>query len=223
MFRDTLFSRPILVLTAGLAVGCGSRQPATYDVPPVLANREEVTAALRAMGSGLEAQVVLAVHVNAEGEVREVRVAKSSGDEDLDDAARWVGERMRFEPAQHRGRPVSAWVQVPVTFDVVSPGDRNARLRNSEQLAAVMAREHSDLEGTARLRVHVNAEGRVTDTRQGQADSAEMLRVAERLARSMEFWPARRGFEPIDSWVTCVFEFDGPQSRIRVESRSSSG
>lgn len=221
-----MFKRSVLLGltlgTVGTAVlGCGGHQPDTYDVPPVLANRDEVTAALRAMGGGLEAQVVLLVHVGREGEVREVRIQRGSGDDGLDEAAIWVGERMRFQPAKYEGRPVSAWVTVPVTFDVVSAGDRGPRLRNGESIAATMAEEHADLDGSARLRVRVDAAGVVTNTREGRAESSEMLQAAERLARSLEFWPARRGFKPVDAWITVVFEFDGPRSQVRLETRGS--
>ena len=59
--------------------GCSSKTPTAYDSPPMLANREEITAAMHAVGAGLEARVVLQVRVDERGYVREALVAQSSG------------------------------------------------------------------------------------------------------------------------------------------------
>jgi TonB family protein len=210
-----------LTLTLGaLAAACGSKAPAEYDQAPVLANREEVVEALRAMGGGLQAQVMLMVHVDTEGAVREVRVTRGSGDDALDDAARWVGRRMRFQPALHEGRAVPAWVQVPVTFDVISPASRSARIRNAVSIAAIMSSEHEGLSGEAVMMIRVNSQGVVTGVKDARGGSDEILEVAQRLARQLKFWPAKEGFRASDAWVTCHFEFDGPRSRVWLEEEA---
>lgn len=216
---------PLLSLSALLAVGVscgGSRSEPTFDVAPTLANREEITEALRAVGGGLEARVVLMLHVDRDGRVTEVRVQQGSGDQGLDDAALWIGERMRFEPAHHEGQPVAAWVTVPVTFDVVRPGTRPPRLRNAEEVEAILAREHASLSGVVHLRIRVNSEGVVRMVRDRQATNRELLGAARRLAHKLEFWPALRGFREVDTWITVVFEFDGLESRVWVEEAESS-
>ena len=54
--------------------------------------------------------------ITATGVVQEVRVAYSSGQSILDQAALEGLRRWRFSPAYHSGQPVAAWVVVPVGF-----------------------------------------------------------------------------------------------------------
>ncbi len=115
------FTRAMLPAAAVLCpiLACGGNPQPVYDSPPTLANRDEITAAMAAVGAGLEARVVLQLRIDEHGYVQDVRVSRSSGNEELDDAATWIGEQMRFEPARHEGRAIAALVEVPVTFDVV--------------------------------------------------------------------------------------------------------
>jgi TonB family protein len=102
------FVRSALSATAVLcaALACSGTPPPAYDTPPILANRDEITAAMSAIGAGLEARVVLQLRVDEQGYVRDVDVSRSSGNEQLDDAATWIAEQMRFRPAQHGGTAV---------------------------------------------------------------------------------------------------------------------
>ncbi len=209
---------PVLLLA--LSVACGGNPPPVYDTPPTLANRDEVTDALRAVGAGLEAKVVLMLNVDKDGRVQQVRIGESSGDEGLDEAARWIGERMRFEPARHEGKAVSALVKVPVTFDVVDNVRRDARLRNSAQIVGLILEDYPDLEGTARLRVRVNDEGNVSLVKNNQGTSRDVQNAAAKLAHELDFWPAFKSFRPVDSWVNLIFEFSGTESRIVVQPDS---
>lgn len=208
------------VLFLAMAAACGGNPPPVYDTPPTLANRDEVTDALRAVGAGLEAKVVLMVNVDKDGRVRDVRIGESSGDEGLDEAALWIGERMRFEPARHEGQAVAALVRVPVTFDVVDNVKRDARLRNTAEIVGMILVDYPDLEGTARLRVRVNDEGNVSLVKNNQGTSREVEEAAAKLAHELEFWPAFKSFRPVDSWVNLVFEFAAAESRIVVQPDS---
>jgi protein TonB len=60
--------------------------------------------------------IVLAVHVNAAGEVDEVRVESGGDCPPCEEAAIASAWRMRFLPATRGGLPVAAWTRVPVTF-----------------------------------------------------------------------------------------------------------
>lgn len=60
--------------------------------------------------------VLVSALVTASGSVAEASVAKSSGYDELDQAAEAVLYRWRFNPGFRDGRPVSAWINVPVTF-----------------------------------------------------------------------------------------------------------
>jgi protein TonB len=62
--------------------------------------------------------VLLDVRVTAEGSVAEAKVAQSSGYSVLDRSALNSVRNWRFEPARRGARPIEAWVQVPVRFEL---------------------------------------------------------------------------------------------------------
>jgi len=197
---------------------CSSKAPVVYDSPPVLANRDEITAAMSAVGAGLEARVVLQVRVDDEGYVREARVQKSSGLEELDLAAVWIGEQMRFQPAVHDGKPVAALVEVPVTFDVVSQVIRPPKLRNAQVVQAIIARDYPDLRGTARYRVQIGAEGWVKELRTEKGSDEQVLQTARKIVLDfLEFWPGYREGREITAWARLTIEFAGDHTRIYME------
>lgn len=66
--------------------------------------------------AGIGGEIVLWFLLDAEGTVRQVRIARSSGYPALDEAALRVAEGMRYSPAQNRGERVPVWVQIPVRF-----------------------------------------------------------------------------------------------------------
>jgi len=63
-----------------------------------------------------QGRVVVRVLVEASGRVADASVAKSSGYNELDQAAEAVVYQWRFNPAYRDGRPVTVWVKVPVAF-----------------------------------------------------------------------------------------------------------
>lgn len=66
---------------------------------------------------GEEGIVRLNILVNPDGSVAHLEVVKSSGYPRLDDTARkTVESSWKFEPARQAGKPVSAWVIVPIQF-----------------------------------------------------------------------------------------------------------
>lgn len=220
MSRQTGSSALILAAVLAFYTSCGSKTQPIYDTPPTLANRDEVTDALRAVGSGIDARVVLQVNVNTDGRVTDVRISRSSGQEGLDDAARWVGERMRFNPALHEGKPVAALVEVPVTFAVVSEVARPPRVRNEAEVIELIIREYGELDGSAILRVRVNSEGSVNLVKSQRGSSGEVTRAAGKLVHDLEFWPAYKNFRPVEVWINLTIEFAGMQSRFVVEAQS---
>jgi TonB family protein len=91
-------------------------------VEPQLQNRERLTElvaqayppALRDAQVG--GAVLLWVHIDQRGRVIETRLAQPSGQGELDRVAQRVMRQAHFSPAQHQGRPVAVWLQLPVTF-----------------------------------------------------------------------------------------------------------
>jgi len=208
---------PMTAILLGI-LGCGSKSPTVYDSPPMLANRDEITAAMHAVGAGLEARVVLQVRVDDRGYVREARVAQSSGMPELDDAAVWIGEQMRFRPAQHQGQPVSALVEIPVTFDVVSEIVRPPKLKNAAPVEATIASNFPDLRGTARFRVQIGSQGEVLQIRERRPSDRGVLSAAQDLIEDwIEFWPGYNASGEITAWISLTIEFAGEYSRVYLE------
>jgi protein TonB len=80
------------------------RPPRPPDYPP------------HALDLGLTGTVLVRALVSPEGDTRETRIWRSSGHPSLDAAAVAAVRRWAFEPARTGGRPVPAWVEVPVHF-----------------------------------------------------------------------------------------------------------
>ena len=60
--------------------------------------------------------VAIKVLVGPEGTVQELKLAESSGHSRLDKAALSAVRKWRFAPARQAGKPVAAWVIVPIPF-----------------------------------------------------------------------------------------------------------
>ncbi|CAN5658821.1 MAG: TonB family protein [Gemmatimonadetes bacterium] len=83
-----------------------------HEAPAILRRRYPAT--LREAGIG--GTVIIDAFVDETGRVGEMRINESSGQRDLDRAGLDVMQDLRFAPARAAGRPVSTWVQHPVTF-----------------------------------------------------------------------------------------------------------
>ncbi|MGH8455932.1 MAG: TonB family protein [Stenotrophobium sp.] len=70
----------------------------------------------RALRDGIEGRVELLIHVDEKGFPEKVEVVKSSGDFDLDNAARAAAMKYRFVPAMQNGVPVKAVGLLPIEF-----------------------------------------------------------------------------------------------------------
>ena len=89
---------------------------------PKLLNRDEVLANLRRFypeaerRAGLEADVLVMIHIGADGNVGDVDLSRSSGPH-FDAAAQKVGKLMRFSPAIGlNGKPVRVRLPQPIQF-----------------------------------------------------------------------------------------------------------
>ncbi|MFO1153910.1 MAG: energy transducer TonB [Rhodospirillales bacterium] len=90
--------------SGGPGFSLGSAANPMPDYPPAARRR------------GIEGTVVLRVEVSAEGRPLAVEIAKSSGSDSLDEAARAAIARWRFRPATRAGEAVAATASVPVRF-----------------------------------------------------------------------------------------------------------
>lgn len=67
---------------------------------------------------GEQGRVLLRVQVNAAGAPAQVLLQQSSGHARLDEVASATVRRWKFVPARQGGRPVDAWVIVPIQFSL---------------------------------------------------------------------------------------------------------
>ena len=72
--------------------------------------------------AGVQGTTMLRIHIETDGRVSDVSVARSAGHQALDEAAADAVRRWRFEPALNATGPVSMWAVVPVEFRI---GDRD--------------------------------------------------------------------------------------------------
>lgn len=66
--------------------------------------------------TGEQGRVMMRVYVSATGVPEKVELHTSSGFERLDQAALETVRTWKFVPAHRGGKPIAAWVQVPITF-----------------------------------------------------------------------------------------------------------
>ena len=69
-----------------------------------------------AMRRNWQGTVLLRVHVLSTGKPGEIQIQKSSGRDQLDDAALAAVKRWSFAPAKQGNNPVDGWVSVPIDF-----------------------------------------------------------------------------------------------------------
>lgn len=93
-----------------------------YDIPPLLGNRDQFGRMvwyfypLELQRAGVEGAVELAIFIDKEGQVSNVRVESSSGWPRMDEAALQLAHRMEFLPAFMRDQLVGVWVHQRVCF-----------------------------------------------------------------------------------------------------------
>lgn len=106
----------------GLALSCFAQQPLALAADDTLdksikasfapegCNRPEwPKGALEAKHAGT---TTLALFIGEEGKVKQSKVIKSSGYEELDEAARVSISKCRFKPGQLNGKPLNAWLEM---------------------------------------------------------------------------------------------------------------
>ncbi len=89
-------------------------KPSKYDKPPKLKASAKLIYPEAARKMGIEGQVVLLIHIGKDGKVNETKIVKSIPE--LDDAAIATVKKVKFKPAEYKGKPVSVWVRFPVNF-----------------------------------------------------------------------------------------------------------
>ena len=93
-------------------------------VRPEITNVSEVQQALireyppDLRDAGIGGRVVAWFYISQTGQVLDRRIAESSGQAALDEAALKVADVFQFTPAMNRDERVQVWIQLPITFQV---------------------------------------------------------------------------------------------------------
>ena len=112
----------------GLADLMAGPVPTPFTERPAMANQMEVMRALQdeypreLRETGVAGTTNVHFLIDAEGVVRRVLVAGTSGHEVLDEAALRVARVFEFTPALDEGEPVPVWIAIPITFATGSAG-----------------------------------------------------------------------------------------------------
>jgi protein TonB len=106
---------PALGLYAGSAAEAGdSDLPSLYEDPPIPVVAPEPHYPDWAREAGIEGRVLLEALVARDGHVLSVRVRE--GDKGLSEEAVKAVRAWKFRPARWNGKPVAAWVAIPILF-----------------------------------------------------------------------------------------------------------
>lgn len=103
----------MLWLVTSAASTASTTRASEYAPPPAHPNGCYSDEALKARAEGTTRIRVL---VTEDGNVEEVYVVNSSGNNALDDAAVTCAKRFHYKPATLHGKPVAAWTEADVVF-----------------------------------------------------------------------------------------------------------
>jgi protein TonB len=91
---------------------------AGYDSAPAYSHNPKPKYPRAARQAGQEGAAILRVEALSSGKVGRMIVEKSTGYELLDREAVEAVKRWRFKPAQKGAQPITAWVRIPIEFDL---------------------------------------------------------------------------------------------------------
>lgn len=94
-------------------------EPDTFiprEKEPVMIHKEMPEFPRLCKSIGLEGTVWLHVYVGINGDVEEVRIAKSSGNQSFDSSAKKAAYKNKYSPAVQNGNPIALWIGYKVEF-----------------------------------------------------------------------------------------------------------
>jgi protein TonB len=107
--------------------GAGPVDPQPVWTQPQIDPKRPLTEPMypsRAIREGWFGTVMLSVYVMENGRISEVRLDRSSGHPELDEAAIREAKRWRLKPGMRDGVAVPMWKQIPITFQLKGASSR---------------------------------------------------------------------------------------------------
>jgi TonB family protein len=219
MATNTLVRSAALCLSASAAFAAEDSPPRALGSP---ASAVDNCYRLHGRTGEVAGEAKVAVSVDAEGRV--TAAASEPGTRPaLAAAAECVAVTMRFEPATKNGRAVAGSGTVDIGFPT-KPEMRHDLRRAIEYCQPAMqplVTLNAAYEGTLELLLKVGKDGRVTETVLPEGVLPWMEEAARCLADRLEFFPARLGLEPVESWTAVHVDFNlsrNPHERVRLDA-----
>ena len=87
-----------------------------YDTPPSPLETPHPEYPAIAKQAGIEGTTIVQILLDLDGSVMQTRVARSSGNQALDEAATKGARNFKFTPAKQHDMPVRVWISMPIVF-----------------------------------------------------------------------------------------------------------
>ncbi len=118
--KKILFPVAIFLLLMACSSNQIGNQHFRFDETPVVLKQVKPIYTGYATRNSIEGLVMLEVEILRDGSIGEILVVKSllAGPNGLDEAAVNAVKKWKFKPAKLRGRPVKAWVKLPIIFSL---------------------------------------------------------------------------------------------------------
>lgn len=166
--------------------------------------------------------VVLRLLVDAHGNVQKTKINKSSGYKSLDTAAINAAKQWKFTPAIRNGKPVKAWLQVPVNFSLNENAAPFAKKIEGEHLSVYpegSVKNHH--QGTVVLLVRVDASGKPLGTKIKQSSGDSSLdNAAAKGVMHEKFNPPTTNGKPHAGWLSRYITFNANKMYVITKAKA---
>ena len=184
---------------------------------------------------GITGKVWVSILVDEQGEVREAKVAESSGSSLLDEAALEAADKNKYKPGIQHGCPAEVWVTYPVEFALTevkktsSGGEIEVKIDPEDSLPAPdefisveimpevihqaspeypLQAKQAGITGTVSVKALVDEEGKVLKATVAKSSGAVSLdEAALEAAYKCEYKPGIQDGHSVKVWVTYPVEF----------------
>ena len=198
-----------VLVAAMLPAGCSSAPTGSDSAIPVIVNHAEILQARRheyrttgMMERGVGDTTGVQILVDTLGRVSDAKVAVSSEDQTVDEAALRVARVHQFEPARNRGKAVPVWVSLSLSFvpGLCDVPPQPTRVFFMERLNTKGRR------GETTVAVFVDERGVVWEARVQTSSGWDVFdQAALEAARKFRYRPGMTNCEPAEKWTTMMY------------------